>query len=312
MTATLAEQIRVERTGLDEFVSVKTPVRLGNLLPIAYGGCAIALAVNAAVQTVKPSFYLYSVLGNFLGPASTEVKVTCKVIIVRDTRTFATRRVEVTQTLKGATRLCAVLTADFQLKEPTMYEYSAPPSLQYSQPDDCPSIDKNREELAARGYPGTLPTVLNDYFESRFCPEGVWGQNLGGASKAAPTNQDHLPITSKASGDWFRAQGSLPTTAEQLAALAFMMDGGLSFTPLVHDHKFLEDAGACSTLDFALRVFVHDIDLTGWHLRERTTSSGGAARTFSDGKLWDQKGRMVASMSQQSILRPPPTTKAVL
>lgn len=304
---TLAEQIRVEKTGPDTFISSSLPVQLGNRLPIAYGGCTIAAAVNSAVQTVQPQFHLYSVLGNFLGPTSTEVKLQCRVSTIRDTRTFATRRVEVTQTLKnGATRLCLVLTADFQIREPTMYEYSAPPSIAYSQPEECPTIEQSLQDLTAKGYmKGTsLATTMNSFFESRFCPEGVWGQNLGGTAKTAPTTQDDLPITSKVSGDWFRGQGTISSTAEHLAALAFMMDGGLSFTPLVHDHKFLEDAGACSTLDFALRIFVHDIDITQWHLRERSTSSGGAARTFADGRLWNRQGKLVASMSQQSIMRP--------
>ncbi|OAP54488.1 acyl-CoA thioesterase II [Fonsecaea erecta] len=176
------------------------------------------------------------------------------------------------------------------------------------------------EELLARGLVTdedarsyrTATSILLSFFENRFCPEGVWGQTLGGAAKHIQTTQDHLPITSKTSGDWFRASQPLSTTSEHLAALAFMMDAGPSFMPLIHDHKGMHDAGAASTLDFALRVFVNDVDITRWHLRERMTRTAGAARNYAESRLWDQNGTMVASMTQQCILRPKPSLSASL
>lgn len=84
------------------------------------------------------------------------------------------------------------------------------------------------------------------------------------------------------------------------------MDGGLSTLPLTFDHMFLEDAGACSTLDFALRIFSNDVRFDQWHLREMRTHTGGNGRTYSEGTLWDEKGNMVCSMTQQNILRVKP------
>ena len=74
--------------------------------------------------------------------------------------------------------------------------------------------------------------------------------------------------------------------------------------PLSHNGMFLDDAGACSTLDFSLRVMVERLDLGKWHLRELRTNAGGGARTFSECDVWDEAGRLVASMSQQCVLRP--------
>ena len=82
------------------------------------------------------------------------------------------------------------------------------------------------------------------------------------------------------------------------------MDAGLAFIPLVHSKKFLDDAGACSTLDFSFRVFVNDLNVNEWLFREIKTATGGSGRTFVESTVWDEKGRMVANMTQQNILRP--------
>jgi hypothetical protein len=61
-------------------------------------------------------------------------------------------------------------------------------------------------------------------------------------AKRIETTQDHLQITGKTSAEWQRVIRSLPNQEEQAAALAFLMDGGLSFLPPIHYHRFLEDA----------------------------------------------------------------------
>jgi acyl-CoA thioesterase len=83
-----------------------------------------------------------------------------------------------------------------------------------------------------------------------------------------------------------------------------MMDGFLSFLPLAHNRMFLDDAAACSSLDFALRLFVVDLKVDDWNLREMKTVCGGNGRTYTEGRLWDQQGKLIASMTQQAVLRP--------
>lgn len=312
MSRTLAEQIGVEKVKDGEYVSKVLPVKMGNSLPIAYGGCTVGVAVNAACATVSSSLALYSVLGHFLGPASTEEKLHCHVENVRDTRSFATRRVRVNQKQRdGKFRTCLELTADFHVKEESPFIYSAPPTTTYARPEDCPTIPDLASILTKRGdisekrAQGFLKMfgVALEHFESRYCTNGVAGQNLGGAAKTLSTTQEHLPISAKTSAEWQKTNVQLEGVNNNMAALAFLMDGALSFLPLSHGHLWFEDVAACSTLDFAFRIFTPDIDLNSWHLRERTTSRGGAGRTCSEGRLWDDKGNLVASTSQQSIMR---------
>lgn len=194
--------------------------------------------------------------------------------------------------------------------------YSTPPTLPHSDVDSLPSIGDRRDRFVKDGKLSQKLAEMSQqsfalmqrFYEQRPCPKGVAAQNLSGMLKRTETSQDHLPITSKRSADWVRVkpEHKLNGSADQLAAVAFLMDGGLSFLPLAHNHMFLDDAAACSTLDSALRIFRNGdhINFSEWHLRETKTVVAAEGRTFSDAHLWDQQGNMVASMSQQNILRP--------
>ena len=315
MASTLAEQVAVDPTGEDTFVSRVNPGRMGNAANIAYGGCAIAIAIQAAFQTVRSGYLPYSVMGNYLGPAFIDRPLLCSVRRLRDTRTFATRQVYVSQELDdGSTRMCMAVLADFQVREKaSMYEYSAPPVKKYSPLEKCVPTPKLVESMAERGL---MPREQADLFtimfgmkarfmESRLCPEGVSGQNLSGLAKVK-TDQDHLPITERTSADWTRVRHATPHLSDKFAALGFMMDEALSFLPLTLNGKALYDSAACSSLDFAIRFFTAEFDLTRWLFREWNTIAGRDGRTYTESRMWDEEGNMVADMTQQSILRPKP------
>ncbi|KAI8722829.1 hypothetical protein NCS52_00428000 [Fusarium sp. LHS14.1] len=295
MAPTLAELVAVEQLEKGEYVSKTLPIRMGNSMPIAYGGCTAGVAVSAACATAPPTMALYSVLGHFLGPASTDRKLHCSVTHTRDTRSFATRRVQVKQQQPdGKFRVCMELIADF-----------------HPESDKCENITEHVGKLVANGTVEKEQadaflksfSAMETFFDARYCLDGVAGQNMGGSIKDKTTTQDDRHVTDKTSAEWQRARDPLATNADNMAALSFLMDGGLSFLPLTHNHLWFDDVTACSSLDFALRIFVPDLKLDEWHLKERRTYRAGNGRTFAEGKLWDEHGNLVASESQQSILR---------
>jgi acyl-CoA thioesterase II len=319
---TLSEQIAVVQTGDDEFTSVLPPGRMGNRAAISYGGCTTAVAILAASKTVRENFNLYSCVGYFLGPASIDRPVKCNIFRSRDTRSFATRRILLSQKLpNGTERNCMEILADYQNAEPASFmDFSPRTILSGRAPEECPEVGVLRDQYVADGKLSKERGALLDenfalmgrFFEQRMCTEGVTGQSVAGFAKDVPTTQDHLDITEKFSAEWFRARETLNSKAEQWAALAFNMDGGLSFLPLMHDHKFLEDVGACSSLDFSLRLFTPNLNMNNWHIKERKAIAGEGARTYSEARLFDAAGNLVAIESQQSIMRPPPIKDAKL
>ncbi|CAK7218464.1 hypothetical protein SBRCBS47491_003519 [Sporothrix bragantina] len=315
---TLAEQLSVKPVGTDGslFESVHCPIRMGNAAPIAYGGSTLGVAVAAAAHTVPSTHKLYSVLGHYLGPAGITAHVRIKVDRTRDTKSFATRRVQVIQEQNGKERTCLDLLIDFHVVEDAYYQYDEPPEqpLDAARPEDCLSWEEQIADHVAkkninRGIAALAENAFapnNHFFENRGVPQSVSAQNLLGLAKKVKTTQDGLPITAKWSSVWSRLRSHKPESdGAQWASLAFIMDAALSFLPLTHDQRFLDDAGACSSLDIALRVFQPEVDLRKWHLRQAKTKTAAAGRTYSENILWDDQGRMVASMTQQSIMRAP-------
>ena len=214
-----------------------------------------------------------------------------------------------------------VVLADFQVEEEaSLLTYSAPPTRSYSPPQKCLPATEVGDELVKKGVvPMEIARLhkvqfglMLQLFDARLTPEGLSTNNLNGMAKEAPTDQDGLPITSKASAGWLRCRHALQREQDHFAGLGFLMDGELSFIPLTHSGMFLDDAGACSTLDFALRFFTTKPNLNNWHLRELKTATGGGGRTYSESRLWDLSGKMIASMTQQSILRPIKRERAAL
>ncbi|KAH6633433.1 thioesterase-like superfamily-domain-containing protein [Boeremia exigua] len=307
-----AEQLEFKELGENSWTTIHPPQRMGNALPIAYGGYALATACKAACLSVPAGYNLYSMMGNFLAPVSTALPLLATTRVLRQTRTFATRAVEISQAQPtGPPRLCLAATADFHAPEQaSLLTYSRPPSTAYSHHAGLPSALANAAALRDAGTvsPEQHAAFVQGFavsaalFDTRPCPEGVFAQNLAGAAKHAPHSQEHLPLTARTTADWFRSASVLGTPTDQRAALAFFCDGSLSFCPLSFSHMYLDDSAACSSLDFALRVF-GDVDLNQWCLREVRTHVGGEGRSFSEAWIWDEAGRAVACMSQQSILR---------
>ena len=318
MAAAITELLAVRKISPSDFESVHPPGHMGNTANIAYGGNTLAVAINAALQTILPEkYFLYSALGNYLGPASTDQTLLCSVRSIRTTKTFATRHVEMSQLQKdGRKRLCLFLTADFHIQEPdSLLIYSRPPKGVYSSAQNSPTSHENRQNLSSRGLVDSAALKRNDelfglserFFDFLPCPESVMAQTMTGLAKwGTTTTQDHLPIYAKTSADYFRSKHPLQTTAEQITTLAFVMDMATSFLPLIHNGQSLAAAGTQSSLDFAFRIFTNEIDLcNGWCFRELSTITGAEGRTFGEARVWDEQGkRMLCSMTQQSILRP--------
>lgn len=286
---------------------------MGNSAPIAYGGFALGTALKCACNTIDQDKYrVYSAQGSFLGPASIDRPLECSVRHLRSTKSFMTRLVEVGQTQDdGKFRICLIMLADFHIQETkSMFDYSVP-QPQYTPIESCMSLDEHVKKMLEDGKISQKMAGLfkasfgigRKYFEQRVCPEGMASERLYGVAKHLPSAQDGLDLTDRRSAEWVRLKGAFSSPGDHASALAFLMDAALAFIPLTHTGQFLDDAATCSSLDYSLRFFEGGLKANDWHLREWRTMRGAHARTFSEGRLF-AGGKMIISMTQQSIMRP--------
>ncbi|ODM19406.1 hypothetical protein SI65_04390 [Aspergillus cristatus] len=271
---------------------------MGVLASTVFGGNCLAVAVNAAYQTTSPSHHLYSICGHFVRAATTDRKLICEVETVRNTRTFETRLIRVTQEKAddGSTRLCLVASADFHIEEPrSMVTYtSAAQAISPLMTSNSSSSTAPRITLAdAYG----LYKYIEHFTDIRSISVDT-RENKEAATEGV------RPVPSKVSAERFRARGPLDSEAEQISALAFYINRGLAYIPANHSGYELLEASACATLDFALRIFTHAVNLQNWHVTEQKALVAENARAFSEGRVWDESGRLIVSMTQQTILRP--------
>jgi acyl-CoA thioesterase II len=348
MTSYFQDLIRLREVSREPLVyqSIAKPVKMGNVLPIAYGGYTSALSIQAAFHSLpgntnkeKSSWAIYSANGIFLGPTSTEYPVDYTVTKLRDTRSFATRSILATQQISGKARSCFTVLVDFTKKvassgpphrEPKLpLSYSASPLDSYPHPDELKEVFVIAEERAKSG------KISQDSFKAltavfglsrkvsigKQVTGGIFDEtNYGITPRSDSGKQMAIPdVTQRRNVDYFKARdtliptesrdkddGSLPLLAQAIQAsyLAFVLDGALAFYPLSENGLALQDAGACSTLDFALRFHDDEYDMQDWHTREMRTYCADRERTFSEALLYNMKGKLVVSTTQQCVLRP--------
>lgn len=279
--ATLKDQIAIERIDTDCYQPIVPLVRMGALSNWAYGGNILAIAVNAAYATIEKGQHLYSISGYFLRPASPSHKLICHVDRIRNTRNFRTRHLRVVQSDGKSEKPCLIATADFHMDEPAdMLNYCGRPKLPIP---PTPAEETATERTREPGLYWILDTMMVVHPHS--------------------SGWDGEDVSNIISAERFRLHRALQSEADQIAALAFYMDRGLAYIPAIIPDN-LSQASACATLDFALRILTHGIDLRNWHISERQTFGARNARALSEGRVFNGSGQLLASMTQKSIQRP--------
>lgn len=292
-TITLNRQIAVEPLGSGRYCSATNPTAMGTLTPTVFGGNVLAIAVNASYQTTSASHHIYSICGHFVNAATTDRRLICDVETIKNTKAFQTRHVRVSQESDdGSIRLCLLASVDFHIVEPrSMVVYSLPPQTSSNQ--SSASTQRTRAEEF-----GLYKHI--EHFTDTLQISVIDDENKDTSPAGAPL---------KVSAEKFRALGPLQNEAEHMSALSFYMDRGLAHIPAKHSGYEIFEASACASLDFSLRFFTHEVNLHDWHIMELKALVAENARAFGEGRVWDDKGRLLASMTQQTLLRPLPDFK---
>ncbi len=251
-----------------------------------FGGLVISQALVAATRTVEGRT-AHSLHGYFLLPGDPAVPIIYEVDRIRDGRSFTTRRVVAIQ--HGAAIFS--MSASFHADEPGL-EHEMP------MPDVPPPESLPSEREIAANFVERLPPNIRRYFE-RERPIEVRPTDL--ARYVGQGRKGEAPRQNV----WIRATGPLPDDpAIHACVLAYASDMTLLDTALVAHGKLIFDRDIQgASLDHAMwlhRPFRAD----QWLLYAQDSPSTGGARGLTRGLIFEQSGRLVASVAQEGLIRP--------
>ena len=249
-----------------------------------YGGQVIGQALVAAARTVngRP---VHSLHGYFLLGGDPSVPIIYEVDRIRDGKSFTTRRVVAIQ--HG--RAIFSMSASFQKAEPGL-DHQAELPAGIPLPGDLPS-----EEQMKALFIDKVPKPVRAYWE-RERPIEWRPVNLNRYMSRAPLEPvQHV---------WFRTSDRLPNDPGLHAcALAYASDMTLLDTSLLaHGRTIFDSDLQVASLDHAM-WFHRPFRADEWLLYAQDSPNASGARGFNRGMIFDQAGNLVASTTQEGLIR---------
>ncbi|WP_116125871.1 acyl-CoA thioesterase II [Lewinella sp. IMCC34183] len=249
-----------------------------------FGGQVLAQSLAAAVQTVPEDRHVHSLHGYFVLPGDLDLPIVFEVDRIRDGGSFTTRAVKAIQNGMAIFHL----TASFQLSQQGFdHQTEAPDVLG---PDELVSYEGMAKQFGDQ-LPENIRRMLSIERPLEFRP--VEFHNPFSREKYAPQRNV-----------WFRTKGKMaddrPTHA---LVLAYASDYNLLTTALLPhgraaDYRNLQMA----SLDHAM-WFHRPFRADEWLLYSMDSPSTSGARGFTRGNIFDQEGKLVASVVQEGLLR---------
>jgi acyl-CoA thioesterase-2 len=252
-----------------------------------FGGQVLAQAMVAARRTVDAGRDAHSFHAYFLRPGDPAVPILYQVDRIRDGRSFTTRRIVAIQ--HG--RAILNMSVSFQVEEPGFEHQTPMPAA--PPPEELPDDAELFERFRASAPPGRETA-------------GSW------MSRERPIEQRYAdPI------NWFVPERQAPQqrvwlrTSERLpddpglhaVVLAYASDLSLlDAATMPHAITYYDDAMQIASLDHAM-WFHRSFRADEWLLYVSDSPSASNARGLARGSVFDQSGRLVASVVQEGLLR---------
>ena len=249
-----------------------------------YGGQVLGQSLSAASQTVEEARHVHSLHGYFLRPGDASMPVVYSVDRVRDGGSFSTRRVTAIQ--KG--KPIFTCSASFQYDEEG-FEHQA------QMPEVVGPENLATEVELASTMADQLPERIRDKV---LCAKPIEIRPVTERDPYNPKPGDPVKYV------WFRADGTLPQTpALHKYLLAYASDFGLLTTSLLpHGKSVWQRDMQIASLDHSL-WFHRNLRADQWLLYATDSPWAGNARGFSRGSIFNRAGQLVASSTQEGLIR---------
>lgn len=248
-----------------------------------YGGQVLAQSLVAATRTVARERNFHSLHSYFLRPGDIQKDVDFSVEILRDGRSFSARRVHALQDGKP---IFSMIASFQEQSEGLTHEDQMPDA---PRPESLPSA---ADLLSMIDHPATNYWAKARPFDLRHVGEPVY---------LRPAKE---PVASQMV--WFRAISELPTEPKlQTAALAYASDYTILETVLRrHELSWAHPGLSAASLDHAL--WFHAVpNLNDWHLYVQHSPAAMGGRGLSQGKIYSESGKLIATVAQEGMIRIP-------
>jgi acyl-CoA thioesterase-2 len=279
VTRKLVELLDLSPIGDDHFQGDSEDLGFPNV----FGGQVLGQALMAASRTIEGRMP-HSMHAYFLRPGNHQLPIDYEVQRVRDGGTFSVRRVIARQEGKE------ILTGSMSFQVPEEgfdHQFEAPDA---PGPDGLKSEQDYGRMLAPHVPESRRATLTRDRpIEIR---------------PIDPVNPLEPEARPPYRQSWFRAQGELPDDPMlHCCLLAYSSDFaflGTSLNP--HGVTFLSKGLQVASLDHAI-WFHRPFRMDQWLLYDKDSPSASGGRGFNRGNFFDQQGRLVASTTQEALIR---------
>ena len=251
--------------------------------PQVFGGQVLGQALSAAQNTVD-SRVAHSLHAYFLRRGDITAPIVYEVDRARDGGSFSNRRVVAIQHGRPILNLAA----SFQTPEDGLEHQAGMPDV--PGPDGLQTLHE-----IARDLPDTVPMKMRRFLTEKrpFEFRPVRPTDFEKREKLPPNN--HV---------WIRAVDRLPedqTLHQNL--LAYVSDYELlGTTTLPHGISFIRNNVIMASLDHAL-WFHRKVHIDQWHLYSINSPNASGARGLSRGQFFTEDGVLVASTTQEGLVR---------
>ena len=261
----------------DVFRAPPAPERSGRM----YGGQFLAQALAAAMSTTDGDRDAHSLHAYFLRPGDVETPVELHVERVRDGRSFSAREVRALQNDRELFRM----TASFQVPE-AGDDYAGARMPDVPSPE---SVSLTYNEFSRQN-------GESDDWDGELRPMDIRYINPPTAGEGEPVVEPQRM--------WVRIPEDLGDSwPVHFAGLAYLSDSTLiDHVVLPHGRRWQNPALNGASLDHAM-WFHHRTRADAWLLFDQHVEATGHGRGFARGRFFDRDGRLVASCSQEGLIR---------
>ena len=250
-----------------------------------FGGQVLGQSLHAAYQTVPKDRIAHSMHGYFILGGDINIPIDYHVDTIRDGRSFTTRRVVAFQNGKAIFNMAA----SFHINEKgESHQINMPNVLT----PDLLLTDIQQAERLHHKDPERFLRIMKAHpqiFEFKPVDKAIYLQTQNSAPFA------HI---------WFRIKEKIQVDLSfQHQILAFASDYSLLLTAtLPHRENLNNSKMYYASLDHAL-WFHREYKIDDWLLYVIESPSASNARGFSRGSIFNKKGIMVASVTQEGLMR---------